>query len=147
MRKRRWSPVRSAEKQGIKTLLESPKNRRTWLLLYRTCRTTWRTRAVNLRIVSRDLATMLFVCSSCLHVSSVLIPQPIGSQSKTRCFVLHLPCNGSIWRASAGAAGGTLRSQPDPSPNTPRDQIGRKEPLLPPNVDSSKDCQLRHYVI
>ena len=28
------------------------------------------------------------------------------------------------------AAGRTLRSQPDPSPNAPRDQIRRKEPLL-----------------
>ena len=33
--------------------------------------------------------------------------------------------------AGAGAAGRTLRSQPDPSPNAPRDQIRRKEPLLP----------------
>ena len=38
--------------------------------------------------------------------------------------------------AAGGAAGGAagagriLRSQPDPSPNTPRDQIRRKEPLL-----------------
>ena len=30
--------------------------------------------------------------------------------------------------AGAGAAGQTLRSQPDPSPNAPRDQIRRKEP-------------------
>ena len=130
MRKRRLSPVASAWQRVTK--LESPKNPRTWLLLYRTCRKTWSTRAVNLRRISRDLATMLFVCSSCFHVSSGLIPQVIGFQSKACCFVLNLPCNGSIWRASAGAAGGTLRSQPDPSPNTPRDQIGRKEPLLPP---------------
>ena len=39
----------------------------------------------------------------------------VGFQSKTCCFVLHLPCNGSIWRLGAGAAGGTLRSQPQPS--------------------------------
>ena len=35
--------------------------------------------------------------------------------------------------AAAGAAaagGGIFRSQPDPSPNAPRDQIRRKEPLL-----------------
>ena len=30
----------------------------------------------------------------------------------------------------AAGAGRTLRSQPDPSPNAPRDRIGRKEPLL-----------------
>ena len=29
---------------------------------------------------------------------------------------------------AAGAAGRTLRSQPDPSPNAPRDQIRRKNP-------------------
>ena len=32
--------------------------------------------------------------------------------------------------AGAGAAGRTLRSQLDPSPNAPRDQIRCKEPLL-----------------
>ena len=32
--------------------------------------------------------------------------------------------------ADAAADGRTLRSQPDPSPNAPRDQIRRKEPLL-----------------
>ena len=31
--------------------------------------------------------------------------------------------------AAGGGAGRTLRSQPDPSPNAPRDQIRRKEPL------------------
>ena len=30
--------------------------------------------------------------------------------------------------AAAGAAGRILRSQPDPSPNAPRDQIRRKDP-------------------
>ena len=110
MRKRRCSAEVKYEELGAVTLRQSPKNPRTCLLLYRTCRRPWRTRALNLRRISRDLATMLFVCSSCFHVSSVLIPQVIGFQSKTCCFVLHLPCNGSIWRAGAGAAGGTLRS-------------------------------------
>ena len=32
----------------------------------------------------------------------------------------------------AGAAGRTLRSQPDPSPNAPRDQIRRKGPCCDP---------------
>ena len=32
--------------------------------------------------------------------------------------------------AAGAGAGRTLRSQPDPSPNTSRDQIRRKEPLL-----------------
>ena len=32
--------------------------------------------------------------------------------------------------AAIGGAGRILRSQPDPSPNAPRDQIRRKEPLL-----------------
>ena len=32
--------------------------------------------------------------------------------------------------AGAAGAGRTLRSQHDPSPNAPRDQIRRKEPLL-----------------
>ena len=54
-------------------------------------------------------------CVSCFHDSSLLIPQVIGFQNKNCCFVLHIPCNGPIWRASAGAARGTLRSQPDPS--------------------------------
>ena len=38
------------------------------------------------------------------------------------------------------AAGRTLRSQPDPSPNAPRDQIRRKGPCcdLRPRVDSSQ---------
>ena len=31
---------------------------------------------------------------------------------------------------AAGAAGRILRSQPNPSPDAPRDQIRRKEPLL-----------------
>ena len=112
MRKRRCSAEVKQEELAV-TLLESPKNPRTCFLLCRTCRRPWRTRALNLGRISRDLATMLFVCSSCFHVSIVLIPQVImmGFQSKTCCFVLHLPCNGSIWRA----AGGTLRSHPDPS--------------------------------
>ena len=32
--------------------------------------------------------------------------------------------------AAGGGAGEILRSQPDPSPNAPRDQIRRKKPLL-----------------
>ena len=32
--------------------------------------------------------------------------------------------------AGAACAGRILRSQPDPSPNAPRDQMRRKEPLL-----------------
>ena len=33
---------------------------------------------------------------------------------------------------AAGASGQTLRSQPDPSPNAPREQMRRKQPLLRP---------------
>ena len=37
---------------------------------------------------------------------------------------------GAAGAAAAGAAGRILRSQPDPSPNAPRDQIRRKQLLL-----------------
>ena len=48
--------------------------------------------------------------------------------------------------ADAGAAGRTLRSQPDPSPNAPRDQIRRKGPCCDvhtfPASKSSKSVPL-----
>ena len=39
---------------------------------------------------------------------------------------LGCPCPDAA--GAVGAAGRTLRSQPDPSPNAPRDQIRRKDP-------------------
>ena len=48
--------------------------------------------------------------------------------------------------ASAAADGRTLRSQPDPSPNTPRDQIRRKGPccdFIPGCVGRGLDLALR----
>ena len=51
-----------------------------------------------------------------------------------------------ILDAGRGDDGQTLRCQLDRSPNAPRDQIRRKEPLLrpycPPRVDGSKGCLL-----
>ena len=47
-----------------------------------------------------------------------------------------------ISRCAAGSAGRSLRSQSDPSPNAPRDQIRRKGPCcdrVPPEMDWRRD--------
>ena len=44
--------------------------------------------------------------------------------------------------AGAGAAGRILRSQPDPSPNAPRDQIRRKDPCCDQNQMALCKCWL-----
>ena len=42
----------------------------------------------------------------------------------------------------AGAAGRILRSQPDPSPNAPRDEIRRKDPCCDQRIDFNIACNL-----
>ena len=54
--------------------------------------------------------------------------RPALAESTAALAEMTARLGGAAGAGAAGAAGRILRSQPDPSPNAPRDQIRRKDP-------------------